>query len=75
MQNIRSYQELRVYQAANDAAIRIFDLTKRFPQRKNFQMVDQMRRSSRSVCSNIGEAWRKVPVSGTFSEQALGFGG
>jgi four helix bundle protein len=59
MQNIRSYKELRVYQAAIDAAMRIFEITKRFPTEEGFSMVDQMRRSSRSVCSNIGEAWRK----------------
>jgi four helix bundle protein len=59
MQNIRSYKELRVYQAAIDAAMRIFEITKRFPMEERFSMVDQMRRASRSVCSNIGEAWRK----------------
>lgn len=59
MQNIRSYKELRVYQAAIDAAMRVFELTKRFPADERFSMVDQMRRASRSVCSNIGEAWRK----------------
>jgi four helix bundle protein len=59
MQNIRSYKELRVYQAAIDAAMRIFELTKQFPAEERFSMVDQMRRSSRSVCSNLGEAWRK----------------
>jgi four helix bundle protein len=59
MQSIRSYKELRVYQAAIDAAMRIFEITKRFPPEERFSMVDQMRRSSRSVCSNIGEAWRK----------------
>jgi len=59
MQNIRSYKELRVYQAAIDAAMRIFEITKRFPSEERFSMVDQMRRASRSVCSNIGEAWRK----------------
>jgi four helix bundle protein len=59
MTNIRSYKELRVYQAAIDAAMRIFEITKRFPLEERFSMVDQMRRASRSVCSNIGEAWRK----------------
>jgi len=59
MQNIRSYKELRVYQAAIDAAMHIFEITKRFPAEERFSMVDQMRRASRSVCSNIGEAWRK----------------
>jgi len=59
MQTIRSYKELRVYQAAIDAAMRVFEITKRDPPEERFSMVDQMRRSSRSVCSNIGEAWRK----------------
>lgn len=59
MEHIKSYKELRVYQAAIEAAMRIFELTKRFPAEEKFSMVDQMRRSSRSVCSNIGEAWRK----------------
>jgi|ERR1700730_13024898 len=59
MENIRSYKELRVYQAAIEAAMRIFEITKRFPPEERFSMVDQMRRSSRSACSNIAEAWRK----------------
>ena len=59
MENIRSYKELRVYQAAIEAAMRIFEITKRFPPEELFSMVDQMRRSWRSVCSNIAEAWRK----------------
>jgi len=59
MQNIRSYRELRVYQAAMDAAMEIFELTKKFPVEEKHSMVDQMRCSSRSVCANIGESWRK----------------
>lgn len=58
-ERIRSYRELRVYQAAMDAAIGIFELTKRFPTEEKYSMVDQIRRCSRSVCANIGEAWRK----------------
>ena len=59
MQNIRSYKEMRVYQAAIEAAMRIFEITKRFPPEEKVSMVDQMRRASRAVCSNLGEAWRK----------------
>lgn len=59
MGHIGSYKELRVYQTAMDAAMRIFTLTKQFPPEEKFSMVDQMRRSSRSVCANIAEAWRK----------------
>ena len=39
--------------------MRAFEITKRFPKEERFSMVDQMRRASRSVCANIGEAWRK----------------
>jgi four helix bundle protein len=59
MERIKSHKELRVYQAAIDAAMRIFEITKRFPHEERYSMTDQMRRSSRSVCANIGEAWRK----------------
>jgi 23S rRNA-intervening sequence protein len=58
-EKIRSYNDLRVYQAAMDAAMRIFELTKAFPAEEKYSMADQMRRCSRSVCTNIGEAWRK----------------
>lgn len=59
MANIRSYKELRVYQAAIDATMRIFEVTKQFPPEERYSMTDQMRRSSRSVCTNIAEGWRK----------------
>ncbi len=59
MPNIRSYRELRVYQSAMESAMQIFELTKRFPIEEKYSMVDQIRRSSRSVCANLGEAWRK----------------
>jgi four helix bundle protein len=59
MEAIRSYKELRVYQAAIDGAMRIYALTKSFPPEEKYSMIDQIRRSSRSVCANIAEAWRK----------------
>jgi S23 ribosomal protein. len=46
--------------------MRIFELTKRFPTEEKFSMVDQMCRSSRSVCANIGEAWRKRRYEAAF---------
>jgi len=42
-----------------DGAMRIFNLTKEFPVEEKFSLIDQIRRASRSVCSNIAEAWRK----------------
>lgn len=59
MENIRSFRQLRVYKASMEAAMEIFELTKRFPKEETYSMVDQMRRSSRSVCANIAEAWRR----------------
>lgn len=59
MARISSYKELRVYQAAMDAAMRIFEISKRFPPEERYSLTDQIRRASRSVCSNIGESWRK----------------
>ena len=59
MVDIRSHKELRVYQAAMDGAMRIFELSKRFPPEERYSLTDQIRRCSRSVCSNIGEAWPK----------------
>ena len=48
-----------VFTKAFKAAKRIFELTKAFPAEEKYSMVDQMRRSSRAVCSNMAEAWRK----------------
>ena len=59
MAHIQSYKELRVYKAAMDAAMRIFEISKKFPIEERYSLTDQMRRASRSVCSNIGESWRK----------------
>jgi four helix bundle protein len=39
--------------------MRIFEITKTFPAEERYSMVDQIRRSSRAVCSNLAEAWRK----------------
>jgi len=62
---IRDYKELRVYQAAFEAAMEIFELTKEFPPDEKSSMTDQVRRSSRSVSANIASAWgeRRYPAS------------
>jgi four helix bundle protein len=56
---IRSFKELTVYQKAFEQAMRVFEVTKRFPKAEQYSLTDQLRRSSRSVCTNVGEAWRK----------------
>ena len=66
MAHISSYKELRVYQAAMDAAMRIFQISKQFPAEERFSLTDQIRRASRSVCSNIGESWRKRRYQAAF---------
>jgi four helix bundle protein len=58
-QNIRHFRELEVYQLAMDNAMRIFEVSKLFPKEERYSLTDQIRRSSRSVCANIAEAWRK----------------
>ena len=59
MANIRSFKELRVWQNAIDLAMKVFEVTKRFPAEEKYSLTDQFRRASRSVASNIAEAWRK----------------
>ena len=56
---IRSHEDLGVYQLAFQGAMDIFQLTKAFPVEERYSLTDQMRRSSRSVCANMAEAWRK----------------
>lgn len=63
---IKSYKELRVYQIAMEMTMEIFHLTKTFPQEEKFSLVDQMRRSSRSVCTNLAEGWRKRRYKAAF---------
>jgi four helix bundle protein len=65
-ERISSYKDLRVFQHAMDGAMKIFDLTKAFPGEEKYSLVDQIRRSSRSVCTNIAEAWRKRRYKAAF---------
>jgi len=54
-----SFRELTAYKKAFELAMDIFQLTKNFPSDEKFSLTSQIRRSSRSVCSNISEAYRK----------------
>jgi four helix bundle protein len=65
-ETLRHFRELRVYLAAMSAAMRIFEITKAFPGEERFSLTDQIRRSSRSVCANIAEAWRKRRYEAAF---------
>lgn len=55
----KSHAELPVYKDAFALAGDIFRLSKSFPKEERYSLTDQVRRSSRSVCANIAEAWRK----------------
>ena len=54
---IKHFRELIVYQKSFEQAMNIFELTKHFPKEEKFSLTDQIRRSSRSVCANLAEAW------------------
>jgi len=54
-ERIRNFRELVVYRRGFDGAMRIFQITKGFPVEERFSLVDQIRRCSRSVCSNLAE--------------------
>lgn len=54
-----SFKGLKVYQLSYELAMEIFELTKNFPKEEKYSLTDQIRRSSRSVCANIAEAYRK----------------
>ena len=56
---IRSAKDLMVYQKAYGLAMEIFKLSKKWPSDEKYSLTDQIRRSSRSVCANLREAWAK----------------
>ena len=56
---VQYHWELEVYQLSVEAAMRIFEITKRFPKEEIYSLTDQIRRSSRSISSAIAEAWRR----------------
>ena len=55
----RGFRDLKAYQRAYGLALEIHKITKTFPVEEKYSLVDQIRRSSRSVAANIAEAWRK----------------
>jgi four helix bundle protein len=59
MNAIKSHKELIVYQLAFKVSMEIFQITKSFPKEELYALTSQIRRSSRSVCANLAEAFRK----------------
>ena len=54
-----SYKDLLAFRKAFSLAMKIFEISKRFPKEETYSLTDQIRRSSRSVCTNFAEAFRK----------------
>ena len=63
------HQDLDVYKKAFEAAMQIFEASKKFPKEETYSLTDQIRRSSRSVCANLAEAWRKRRYEAAFASK------
>ncbi len=63
------FKSLKVYQLAYDLAMQIFEKSKKFPKQETYSLTDQIRRSSRSVCTNLAEAYRKLRYPKNFTNK------
>jgi four helix bundle protein len=68
---LNSVRDLVVYNKAFEAAMIIFKISKTFPKDEKYSLTDQVRRSSRSVCSNLAEGWRKRKYQAVFINKLL----
>ncbi len=64
-----SFRDLTAYKKAYTLAMDIFEITKKFPKEEKYELTDQLRRSSRSVCRGIGEGYRKRQYPKHFSSK------
>jgi four helix bundle protein len=64
-------QDLEVYKLSFETAMKIFEITKSFPLDEKYSLTDQIRRSSRSVCTNLAEGWRKRKYKAVFVNKLL----
>ena len=69
MGNIQSHKDLHVWQDAMEGAMEIYAVSKVFPADEKYSLVDQIRRSSRSVAANLAEAWRKRRYEAAFKSK------
>jgi len=70
---IKSAKDLRVYKKAYALAMEIFNISKLWPAEEKFSLTDQIRRSSRSVCTNLREAWAKRRYAAHFISKLTGY--
>ncbi|PID39457.1 MAG: four helix bundle protein [Proteobacteria bacterium] len=66
---IRFHWELDVYRLSVDAAMQIFERSKAFPREEAYSLTDQAGRSSRSVCANTAEGWRRRKYEKVFIDK------
>jgi four helix bundle protein len=67
----KDYRDLKVYQLSYKLALEIFEITKGFPKEESFSLTGQIRRFSRSVPSNIAEAWRRRKYPRSFVSKLI----
>lgn len=63
---VQHHTDLRVFQTGFEAALTIFKASKAWPREERYSLTDQIRRSSRSACASIAEAWRKRRYEANF---------
>ena len=71
MTKISTHKDLRVYQLAFELSMKIYKVSKSFPVEEKYSLKDQVRRSSRSVCANLAEAFRKEDIQRILSLNCL----
>ena len=59
MREYKGYRDLIVFQKSYKAALEIYEISKSFPSEERYSLIDQIRRSSRSIPANLAEGWRK----------------
>lgn len=55
----KSFKDTKLYKLAFEQAMEIYEISKTFPKEETYSLTDQIRRSSRSICANLAEAYRK----------------
>jgi len=68
---LQSVNDLEVYKIAFETSMAIFEISKTFPKEERYSLTDQVRRSSRSVCANLAEGWRKRRYKAVFISKLL----
>ena len=69
---ITHHWQLDVYKLSVEAAMRLFELSKKFPREEMYSLTDQMRRSSRSVSGHVSEGWRRRRYEAAFCDKLNG---